>query len=123
MKGEIRSGYTRAYAFANKMRRAAFAAFGKKVPSNEIVRAAAELNQWLFHHLVKHNVQKNYVVRIVAPYEIKDGKINWKYDDIIIEVFMPTVVIEGDETRLVEAVESERFEPTYEEYEAAHGDE
>lgn len=59
----------------------------------------------------------------ICPYKIENGKINWLYEDVVVEVFMPMVVIEGDQTRLVEAVESERLEKTYEEYEAAHGDE
>ncbi len=123
-KGVLRSGLVRASGYANKVRRAAFATFRNVVDNREIVRAAAELNMHLFNLLKEHNVQKNYIIRIEAPYRINDeNKIEWLRDEIKVEVFVPTAVIEGNEVRLVEAAESEKFEKTYEEYEAKHGDE
>ena len=123
-KGVVRSGLVRASGYANKIRRAAFATFKNAVDSKEIVRAAAELNMKLFDLIKEHNIQKNYIIRIEVPYRITpENKIEWDYDRVKIEVFVPTVVIEGNEVRLVEAAESERFEKTYEEYEAEHGNE
>jgi len=123
-KGVIRSGLVRASGYANKIRRVAFATFKGAVDNQEIVRAAAELNMKLFDLIREHNIQKNYIIRIEVPYKITaDNKIEWDYDNVKIEVFVPTVVIEGNEVRLVEAAESEKFENTYEEYEAEHGEE
>ena len=123
-KGVLRSGLVRASGYANKIRRVSFATFKNAVDKEEIVRATAELNMKLFDTIREHNIQKNYIIRIEVPYRItSEGKIEWDYNGIKIEVFVPTVVIEGGEVRLVEAAESEKFEKTYEEYEAEHGDE
>lgn len=123
-KGILRSGLVRASGYANKIRRVSFATFKNAIDKEEIVRAAAELNMKLFDTIREHNIQKNYIIRIEVPYRITtDNKIEWDYSGIKIEVFVPTVIIEGGEVRLVEAAESERFEKTYEEYEAEHGDE
>jgi hypothetical protein len=85
----LSTGLVIAGAYADKVRRTLFAQTRQyNVPSNEVVRASAELNRVLFEILVnKLKIDKGDVVRIRIDYDIVDGKIKWYYDTLQIEAF------------------------------------
>jgi len=81
------TGFVGAAGYARKVRKALFAALKGKVDAKEVVRASAELNQKIFEKFQEMEVDKRDVVTIEANFEIKDGKIEWDYDSLKIEVF------------------------------------
>jgi hypothetical protein len=85
----LSTGLVIAGAYADKVRRTLFAQTRQyNVPSNEVVRASAELNRVLFEILVnKLKIEKGDVVRIRIDYDIVDGKIKWYYNTLQIEAF------------------------------------
>lgn len=89
MAGQILStGFVVAAGYADKLRRTLFALTKGKVSSEEVVRAAAEINQYLFQKIVEEmKVDKLDVVRIRVPFEIKDGQIVWDKENVQIEVY------------------------------------
>lgn len=78
-------------AYADKVRRTLFAITKNIQPplkNEDVAYASAILNQTLYKILVeKLKIDKGDVVRIVIDFEIKDGKIEWKYDTLKIEWF------------------------------------
>ncbi|NJE08737.1 DUF2258 domain-containing protein [Thermococcus sp. M39] len=93
------TGFVRAAGYANKVRKVLFAITRGKVNPEEVVRAAAELNQYLFNKFQDMGVKKEDVVRIEAEFEIKDGKIEWNYDSLKVEVYK-----KEEEEKLAEAM-------------------
>ncbi|MDI3474556.1 MAG: hypothetical protein PWQ79_428 [Thermococcaceae archaeon] len=83
----LSTGFVRAAGYANKVRRVLFALTRGKVPPEEVVRAAGELNQLLFDKLQELGVRKEDVVRITVEFSIQEGRINWDYESISIEVY------------------------------------
>ena len=84
---ELRSGYVRASGYANKIRKVLFAITRGRAEPEEVVRAAAELNQYLFGKFQELGVRKEDVVRISIGFSIDAGKITWDYDSLKIEVY------------------------------------
>ncbi len=97
---KLSTGYVRASGYAHKVRRVLFALTRGKVDPKEVIRAAGELNQRIFERLLELKADKGDVVRITAPFEIKDGKIVWDYENLTIEVYR-----KGEEERLAKALE------------------
>jgi hypothetical protein len=89
----LRSGAVILGAYASKIRKTLFAQLKDKVKageisSQEIARAAGELNKTLYTLFVERlKLEKGDVVRISIDYEISQQKINWKWDTIKIECF------------------------------------
>jgi len=89
----LRSGAVILGAYASKIRKTLFAQLKDKVKagevsSQEIARAAGELNKALYTLFVERlKLEKGDVVRISIDYEIDEQKINWKWDTIKIECF------------------------------------
>ncbi len=83
----LSTGFVRASGYAYKVRRVLFALTRGKVDPKEVVRAAGELNQYLFERLQEMGVEKSDVVRITVPFEIENGSIKWDYDGLEIEVY------------------------------------
>ena len=89
----LRSGAVILGAYASKIRKTLFAQLKDKVKvgeisSQEIARAAGELNKSLYTLFVERlKLEKGDVVRISIDYEISQQKISWKWDTIKIECF------------------------------------
>jgi hypothetical protein len=89
----LRSGAVILGAYASKIRKTLFAQLKDKVKageisSQEIARAAGELNKALYTLFVERlKLEKGDVVRISIDYEIDEQKISWKWDTIKIECF------------------------------------
>jgi len=89
----LSTGLIIAGAYADKLRRTLFAQLKDQVKngtleSQEVARAAAEVNQLLYNILVENlKIEKGDVVRVRLDYEIKDGKIAWNYSSMTIEAF------------------------------------
>jgi hypothetical protein len=89
----LRSGAVILGAYASKIRKSLFAQLKDKVKareisSQEIARAAGELNKTLYTLFVERlKLEKGDVVRISIDYEISQQKISWKWDTIKIECF------------------------------------
>ena len=81
----MRTGIIIAARFADKLRRAAFAAFSKTVPEDVILRDIAELNKVVYDEMIKRNIDKLALVRIsvVVSYDQKANKLN--FSDLKIE--------------------------------------
>jgi len=96
----LSTGFVRANGYANKVRKVLFALTrGKVVPEN-VVRASAHLNQYLFDKLQELSVKKEDVVRISIGFSIKSGEIEWNYDSLQIEVYK-----KEEEEKLAKAME------------------
>ena len=76
---ELRTGIIVAARFADKLRRAAFAAFSKTVPEDVILRDIAELNKSIYDEMTRKNIDKLALVRInvVVSYDQKNNKLNF----------------------------------------------
>ncbi|KUO94271.1 MAG: hypothetical protein AT717_06500 [Vulcanisaeta sp. CIS_19] len=76
---ELRTGIIVAARFADKLRRAAFAAFSKTVPEDVILRDIAELNKSIYDEMTRKNIDKLALVRIsvVVTYDQKNNKLNF----------------------------------------------
>lgn len=76
---ELRTGIIIAARFADKIRRAAFAAFAKTVPEDVILRDVSEFNKIIYDEMVKRNIDKLALVRIsvVVSYDQKSNKLNF----------------------------------------------
>jgi len=89
----LKSGAVILGAYATKIRKTLFAQLKDKVkvgeiPSQEIARAAGELNKTLYILFVERlRLEKGDVVRVSVEYDIEDQKIKWKWDTIKIECF------------------------------------
>ncbi|MEM4702287.1 MAG: DUF2258 domain-containing protein, partial [Archaeoglobaceae archaeon] len=90
---KLSSGFIIAGAYADKIRRTAFAQLRDAmkegvIKGEEIARSVAQLNRLLYNILVEElKVEKGDVVRIVIEYELSQGKVNWKLDTLKVEVF------------------------------------
>jgi hypothetical protein len=76
---ELRTGIIVAARFADKLRRAAFAAFSRTVPEDVILRDIAELNRLIYEEMMKMNIDKLALVRIsvVVIYDQRNNKLNF----------------------------------------------
>lgn len=84
---EIRTGIIIAARFADKLRRAAFAAFGGIVPKEEIVKATSELNKKIYERMVEIGVGKLDIVRITVEASVEGERLI--FGDPRIEHFVP----------------------------------
>ncbi len=84
---EIRTGVIIAARYADKLRRAAFAAFKNMVKQEEILRAVADLNRSLYEKLIKMGVGKLDIIRISVEARVQDGKLI--FGEPSIEWFVP----------------------------------
>jgi len=82
----LSTGFVRAAGYADKVRRVLFAR-AKGLDPQEIVRAAAEFNMKIFDIMQKRKVDKSDVVRIRCDFNIKEGKIEWNWDTLELEVY------------------------------------
>lgn len=96
----LSTGFVRASGYAHKVRRVLFALTRGKVDPKEVVRAAGELNQRIFEKLGELGVEKSDVIRITVPFTIEDGKIEWDYENLKIEVYK-----KSEEEKLAMAME------------------
>ena len=89
----LSTGLVIAGAFADKLRKTLFAQLrdmvkSKEIEGTEVARAAGEINRLLYEIIVNElKMDKGDVVRIRVEYEVKDGKIVWKYDTLTLEAF------------------------------------
>ena len=89
----LRSGLVIAGAYADKLRRTAFAQLKGaikegKIKANEVAYHVAQLNKVLYRILVDGlKINKGDVVRISIDYDLEPGKIIWKFDTLRIEAF------------------------------------
>jgi hypothetical protein len=89
----LKSGAIILGAYATKIRKTLFAQLKDRVKSGEIssqeiARAAGELNKTLYTLFVeKLRLEKGDVVRVTIDYEIENQRISWKWDTIKIECF------------------------------------
>jgi hypothetical protein len=89
----LKSGAVILGAYASKIRKTLFAQLKDKVKageisSQEIARAAGELNKILYVLFVERlKLEKGDVVRVSIEYEIGKQEIKWKWDTIKIECF------------------------------------
>ncbi|MEM1627708.1 MAG: DUF2258 domain-containing protein [Desulfurococcaceae archaeon] len=92
---ELNTGIIIAGAYADKVRRTAFAQLSDLIKQNkeiakEVARATAELNMVLYHILVENlKIEKGDAVRIRIKYiyDSASNKLKWKYDSLRVEVF------------------------------------
>jgi len=96
----LSTGFVRASGYAYKVRRVLFALTRGKVDPKEVVRAAGELNQHIFEKLGELGVEKSDVIRITVPFNIDEGKIEWDYENLKIEVYK-----KSEEEKLAMAME------------------
>jgi hypothetical protein len=89
----LKSGAIIVGAYATKIRKTLFAQLKDRVKSGEIssqeiARAAGELNKTLYTLFVeKLRLEKGDVVRVTIDYEMENQRITWKWDTIKIECF------------------------------------
>ncbi|WP_175059529.1 single- stranded DNA-binding family protein [Thermococcus sp. 2319x1] len=95
----LSTGFVRASGYANKVRKVLFALTRGKLNPEEVVRASAQLNQYLFDKLQEMGVKKEDVVRISIGFDIKNEEIEWNYDTLRIEVYK-----KEEEEKLAEAM-------------------
>jgi hypothetical protein len=89
---ELRTGVVIAARFADKLRRTAFAVFGRVVPREEVVRAAAELNRKIYERLIAMGVGKLDIVRITVEAAVEGNKL--VFGEPKIEWFIPHAEVE-----------------------------
>lgn len=92
-EGVVRTGLVLAGVYADKLRKILFAQLSQRVKSGEIdpkeiARAAGEINSLLYEVFVKHlALSKGDLVRIEAPYSLRDGRINWEFPELRVRAF------------------------------------
>ncbi len=91
-KYELRTGIVIAARFADKLRRTAFAVFGRVLPREEILRATAELNKKIFERLISMGVGKLDLVRITVEAAVEGNKL--VFGEPKIEWFIPHTEVE-----------------------------
>jgi hypothetical protein len=90
---QLSTGLVIAGAYADKIRRVAFAQLREelkkgRIASDVIVRRTAELNRLLYDVLVNRlRIDKGDVVRIRIEYEVEEGDLKWKLETLQIEAF------------------------------------
>ena len=108
---QLSSGLVIAGAYADKIRRVAFAQLrdeikSGRIDSKQVAFRVAELNRLLFEILVnKLKLDKGDVVRVRIEYELRDGDIEWKLDTLRVEAFrrIPDEEVEKAVKEVVEA--------------------
>jgi hypothetical protein len=89
----LRSGLVIAGAYADKLRRTAYAQLRDMIKEgtikpNQVAFAVAQLNKVLYRIFVDElRIDKGDVVRITIDYDVEPGNIEWKFDTLRIEVF------------------------------------
>ncbi|RLG79973.1 MAG: DUF2258 domain-containing protein [Thermoprotei archaeon] len=89
----LRSGLVIAGAYADKLRRTAFAQLRGAlkegiIKPSEVAFYVAQLNKVLYRVFVDElRIDKGDVVRVTIDYEVKPGAIEWKFDTLRIEAF------------------------------------
>jgi hypothetical protein len=96
---KLSTGFVRASGYANKIRKVLFALTRGKLNPEEVIRASAQLNQYLFDKFQEMGIKKEDVVRISIEFTIKNGEIEWDYDTLRIEVYK-----KEEEEKLAEAM-------------------
>jgi hypothetical protein len=91
-KYELRTGIVIAARFADKLRRTAFAIFGRVLSREEILRATAELNKKIFERLISMGVGKLDLVRITVEATVEGNKL--VFGEPKIEWFIPHTEVE-----------------------------
>ncbi|HIQ13939.1 MAG TPA: DUF2258 domain-containing protein [Thermoprotei archaeon] len=92
----LSTGFVIAGVYADKLRRTLFAQLRNDVKegrlsNQEVARAAAEINQLLFHILVEDlKIGKGDVVRVKVDYEVVDGSVKWDLSTLSVEAFKRT---------------------------------
>ncbi len=90
---QLSTGLVIAGAYADKLRKTLFAQLRDRmkageIQGSEIARAAGEMNRFIYEVLVNGlKLDKGDVVRIRVEYDVKDGRIEWKYETLTIEAF------------------------------------
>ncbi len=90
---QLSTGLVIVGAYADKVRKTLFAQMKNSIASGEITsqevaRAAAELNRVLYNIVVDAlKSDKGDVVRIRIEYDLSEGKVSWKYDTLSVEYF------------------------------------
>lgn len=119
MAQRLSTGLVIAGAYADKVRRTLFAqAKSLGVDSQEVVRAAAELNRVLFRIIVEElGMGKGDVVRVRIEYDLREGRIEWKYKTLQVEAFkrIPDDEVAGKVARVVEKLGEVLTSPVSEE--------
>ncbi|MEM0480994.1 MAG: DUF2258 domain-containing protein [Candidatus Aenigmatarchaeota archaeon] len=89
----LRSGAVIVGAYATKIRKTLFAQLrdkvkSKEISSQEVARAAGEVNKALYVLFVeKLRLDKGDVVRITIDYEIIDNQIRWQWETLKVEAY------------------------------------
>ncbi len=89
----LSTGLVIAGAYADKLRRTLFAQLkddvkNGKLTSQEVARAAAEMNQLLYQIFVDDlKLDKGDVVRVRVEYDVEDGNIKWRLNTLTVEAF------------------------------------
>lgn len=89
----LRSGYVIGGAYADKIRRTLFAQTRDLVKSGElstqeVARAAGELNRILYEILVDRvKIEKGDVVRVSVNYTVEEGRIKWDLETLNIQAW------------------------------------
>ncbi len=89
----LKSGAIIVGAYANKVRKTLFAQLKNDIKagtltSQEVARAAGELNQLIFKLVVeKMKLDKGDVVRITCDYIVENGKIKWQWSTLKVEAY------------------------------------
>ncbi len=89
----LRSGYIIVGAYADKIRRVAFAQLRDlikegSVKGPDVAFKVAQLNKVLYKVFVEElKLGKGDVVRVSVDYEVKEGGIEWLYDTLKVEAF------------------------------------
>lgn len=110
----MRSGYVIAGAYADKIRRVAFAQLRDLIKegvikTSDVAYSVAQLNKVLYRALVDElKVDKGDVVRISIDYDVKQNVIEWRFDTLRLEVFrrIPSDVIEGTLSKIRSEIKS-----------------
>ncbi len=112
---ELRTGIIIAARFADKIRRAVFAAFGKMVPEDVILRDVADFNKKLYEMLIERGIGKLDLVRIsvevvydpeAKKLEFKEPKIEKLYTEDEVKKLVEELVEKrcGDALRKLEEI-------------------
>lgn len=108
---QLSTGLVIAGAYADKLRKTLFAQLRDRmkageVTGTEIARAAGEINRFIYEVLVDRlKLDKGDVVRVRVEYDVRDGRIEWRYETLTIEAFRR---VPEDEVR--KAIEAARAE-------------
>ncbi len=101
----LSTGFVRANAYDIKVRKVLFAQAKALVSNDEILRAAAELNQKIFEELQNKGAEKRDVIRVRVEYEIRDGRIEWKYDTLDIDIYKESEAVGSKLSSILQEVE------------------